>query len=503
MDAIFQALAQVFTFSSLFMVFLGTLFGAILGALPGLGSIVGISVVLPFTFTLDQVSAIGLLLGVYAGSIYGGSISATLINTPGTPQSACTAFEGYPMAIKGQAGEAIGWATIASVLGGCFSCLLFIACAPTLAKFSSKFGAMEMTALIFLGMSSICTLASGSKSKGIFSGLVGVMFAIVGQDPMTGEIRFTFDWYPLMSGIPLIPIVVGAFAISEILTRVDAIVRTEVVNPIKCSRIIFPSLKALASHSKTLIKSSFIGTGIGILPGAGSTAAAFISYGEAKRSSKFRDNFGKGEPDGIVAAESSNNAVSGGALVPALALGVPGDAVTAIMLATLILHGVVPGVRLMQESPVVVYAAFLTLILANILLIPCGVIVTRGFSQLLRMPEQLFLPIICLICMLGAYSARGNTLDLYLVFFAGGLGMLFRYFSVPIAPMVIGLVLGGPFEYSLRQSYIVTSGDPMGSLIEHPIAIFLLALTVFIQILPWLSSKLSSCLHSGECTEEN
>ena len=189
--------------------------------------------------------------------------------------------------------------------------------------------------------------------------------------------------------------------------------------------------------------------------------------------------------------------------MPALALGVPGDAVTAIMLATLILHGVVPGVRLMQESPVVVYAAFFTLILANILLIPCGVMVTRGFSQLLRMPEQLFLPIICLICMLGAYSARSNTLDLYLVFFAGGLGMLFRYFSVPIAPMVIGLVLGGPFEYSLRQSYIVTSGDPLGSLIEHPIAIFLLALTIFIQILPWLSSKLSSCLQSGECTEEN
>ena len=486
------ATIQDISWLTLLMVFAGTLFGVVLGALPGLGSIVGISVVLPFTFSLDNASAIALLLGVYAGSIYGGSITSILINTPGTPQSACTALEGYPMALKGQAGEAIGWATISSVLGGCFSCLLFIIFAPQLAACSAKFGAVEITALVFLGMSSICTLSAESRCKGIFSGLVGLMFAIVGQDPMTGEVRFTFDWYPLMSGITLIPVVVGAFAIAEVLARVDAITRTEVVNPISCKRMVLPSPAQLLRHWKTLLKSSCIGMAIGVLPGAGSTAAAFISYGEARRSSPNSKNFGKGEPDGIIAAEASNNAVTGGALVPSMALGIPGDAVTAIMLATLILHGVVPGVRLMEESPTIVLSAFVTLTIANILLIPCGMLVIRGFSHLLRIPEQLFLPFIYLICLLGAYSSRGNMLDLYLALLAGGMGMAFRYFSVPVAPMVIGLVLGAPFEYSLRQAFIVTEGHILGSLMEHPIALFLLALTVLIQLAPWLSTRMAA-----------
>lgn len=491
MDVLLMTIQEI-SWLTVLMVFSGTLFGVMLGALPGLGSIVGISVVLPFTFSLDSASAIALLLGVYAGSIYGGSLSSILINTPGTPQSACTAFEGYPMALKGKAGEAIGWATTASVLGGCFSCLLFLIFAPQLAACSAKFGAVEISALIFLGMSSICTLSAGSKCKGIFSGLVGLMFAIVGQDPMTGEVRFTFDCYPLMSGITLIPVVVGAFAIAEVLARVDAITRTEIVNPIKCSRMILPSFGQIIRRWKTLLKSSLIGVAIGVLPGAGSTAAAFISYGEAKRSSPHKKNFGHGEPDGIIAAEASNNAVTGGALVPSMALGIPGDAVTAIMLATLILHGVVPGVRLMQESPTIVLSAFVTLCMANILLIPCGMLVMRGFSQLLRIPEQLFLPSIYLICLLGAYSSRGNMLDLYLALIAGGMGIVFRYFAVPVAPMVIGLVLGAPFEYSLRQSYIVTEGNITGSLLEHPIALFLLTLTALIQTAPWFSARIAA-----------
>lgn len=490
MDIVLATL-QDMSWVTLATVFLGTLFGVILGALPGLGSIVGISVVLPFTFTLDSPSAIALLLGVYAGSIYGGSISSVLINTPGTPQSACTAFEGYPMARQGRAGEAIGWATMASVIGGCLSCLLFLVFAPQLAAASSRFGAMEVTALVLLGMSSICTLSAESKIKGIFSGLVGLMCAVVGQDPMTGEVRFTFDFYPLMSGITLIPVVVGAFAVAEILARVDAISRLEQTNPISCAGMVLPSLARILERWKILLKSSLIGVIIGVLPGAGSTAAAFISYGEARRSSPHRENFGKGEPDGIIAAEASNNAVTGGALVPSMALGLPGDAVTAVMLATLILHGVVPGVRLMQESPTIVYSAFITLFMANILLIPCGILVIRGFSQLLRIPEQLFLPFIYLICLLGAYSSRGNMLDLYLALIAGGIGIAFRYFAVPVAPLVIGLVLGAPFEYSLRQAFIVTEGNIVGSLVEHPIAVFLLLLTVFIQVMPWISAVIA------------
>ncbi len=489
MEALLESLANI-GWITILMVFVGTLFGTVLGALPGLGSIVGISVALPFTFTLPSAAAIALLLGVYAGSIYGGSISSILINTPGTPQSACTAIEGYPMARMGKAREAIGWATMASLLGGCFSCLIFLIFAPQLADWATKFGAMEITALVFLGLSSICLLSAESKIKGIFSGLTGLVLAIVGQDPITGEVRFTYDWYPLMSGITLIPVVVGAFAIAEVLARVDAITRTEELNPVKCGLMKLPSLADIGKRWKQLLKSSFIGTMIGVLPGAGSTAAAFISYGEAKRSSPNRENFGKGEADGIIASEASNNAVTGGALVPAFALGIPGDAVTAIMLATLIFHGVVPGARLMQESPATVYSAFITLTLANILLIPCGMIVMAMFSRLLRIPEQIFLPFIFLICLLGAYSARNNELDLYLALIAGGLGIAFRYFGISVAPMVIGLVLGAPFEYSLRQSFIISEGHFFTSFMEHPIAVFLLALTLLLQVGPWVASLL-------------
>jgi len=489
MEHFIIALQQTFSLTSLLMVFGGTLLGTVLGALPGLGSIVGISICLPFTYTMGSVPAIALLLGVYAGSIYGGSISSVLINTPGTPQSAATAIEGYPMALQGKAGEAIGWATMSSVLGGLFSCLVLLVAAPQLASVASKFGAVEMFALIFLGLSSISTLASGSKIKGIFSGFVGLALALIGQDPITGEMRFTFDSFALMSGIDLIPVVVGAFAISEILSRVDAISRSQKVNPIRCEKLILPGFRAYKGRYWQLLKSSMIGAGIGILPGAGATAAAFIAYGESQRSSPNRKNFGKGEPDGIIAAEASNNAVTGGALVPSLALGLPGDAVTAIMLATLILHGIVPGSRLMQDSPSTVYAAFLTLTLANILLIPCGIIVMRAFAHLLRMPEQLFLPTICLLCMLGAYAGRMNPVDFYVTFAAGIMGIVFRYFSVPIAPMVIGLVLGFQFEFSLRQALIITGGNPLLMLTDHPIAAGLFILTVVIQAGPYVSDK--------------
>jgi len=490
MEAFIIALQQTFSPLAILMVVTGTMIGTILGALPGLGSIVGISICLPFTYTMGSVPAIALLLGVYAGSIYGGSISSVLINTPGTPQSAATALEGYPMALAGKAGEAIGWATMASVIGGLFSCLILLIAAPQLAKAASKFGAVEMFALIFLGISCISTLSSGSKFKGIFSGLAGLALAIVGQDPITGEMRFTFDIFALMSGFDLIPIVVGAFAIGEILTRVDAISRSEKVNPIKCTRMILPGWKKFKGRGWQALKSSIIGAGIGILPGAGATAAAFISYGEARRSSPNKENFGNGEPDGIIAPEAANNAVTGGALVPSLALGLPGDAVTAIMLATLILHGIVPGARLMQDSPSTVYAAILTLSLANLLLIPCGIVVMRAFSRLLRMPEQLFLPSICLLCLLGAYAARMNTVDFYITFLAGFMGITFRYFSIPVAPMVIGLVLGFQFEFSLRQSLILTDGSVSRMFTDHPIAAGLFALTFIIQAGPYLSRKI-------------
>ncbi len=477
MDVISAAFAHAFEPVTLMILVVGVLFGVLVGALPGLGSVVGITICLPFTYSLASSSAIALLLGVYAGATYGGAISAVLINTPGTPQSAATAMEGYPMAMRGEAAKAIGWASMASVLGGLFSCVVLILAAPQLAAVAMKFTPVETFALIFLGLSCISTVSGKERAKGIFSGFVGLFLATIGQDPVSGNYRFTMGIRDFASGIDIIPVVVGAFALAEMLNRIDAVARAEKTNLVQCEGIALPSLREWKNRVWVLLKSSAIGTGVGILPGTGAATAAFISYGEAQRSSRNKDNFQKGEPDGIIAAEAANNAVTGGALVPSLALGLPGDPTTAIMLATLMLHGIVPGVRLMVDNPVIVYVAFITLTIANLLMLPSGWIVTKMFTRLLKIPEQLLIPMIVLLCLLGAYGARTNVFDIWVTVGIGIIGIAFRAFSVPVAPMVIGVVLGAPFEFSLRQSLMMTDGAIAPLFTQHPIAVFLFALT--------------------------
>lgn len=478
MDPVIAAIIESFEPGALSMSILGVFVGVLIGALPSLGSVVGITICLPFTYSMHPTPAIALLLGVYAGSTYGGAISAVLINTPGTPQSAATAIEGYPMAQRGQAAEAIGWATMASVLGGLFSCAVLIFAAPQLAAVAMKFTPVETFALIFLGLSCISTVSGKEKGKGLLSGFVGLMLATIGQDPISGDMRFTLGIYELSSGIDIIPVVVGAFALAEMLTRMSVVASgSEKINLVKCDGMKLPTRKDWSGRLWMLLKSSIIGTGVGILPGTGAATAAFISYGEAQRSSRNSENFQKGEPDGIIAAESANNAVTGGALVPSLALGIPGDPTTAIMLATLMLHGIVPGVRLMQENPVVVYSAFVTLIIANVLMLPAGMIITKFFSRILRIPEPLLIPMIILLCLLGAYGARTNMFDFTVTLAVGMIGLVFRAFSVPVAPMVIGVVLGFQFEFSMRQALVLTDGKILPMFTEHPIAVFLFILT--------------------------
>lgn len=474
MEAFLQAVGQTFEPLVLFCVVLGTVLGGIVGALPGLGAVVGITICLPFTFSMEPVSAIALLLGVYAGSIYGGSISSILINTPGTPASAATALEGFVMSKRDEAGLAIGWATTASVFGGLFSCMILLFGAPQLASFALRFGPLETGALILMGLSCISTVSADNMCKGFLSGIIGLSIALVGMDPISGMTRFTFGSFELTAGIDLISVIVGIFAVAEMLSRVDDMARQAVINVVQCAGMRLPSLKAWKGKGWLLLKSSMIGSVVGILPGAGSATAAFISYGEAKRSSVNSKNFGKGEPDGIIAAESANNAVTGGALVPSLALGLPGDPVTAVMLATLILHGVVPGVRLMQDSPVVVYSSFITLALATMLLLPLGWALTKAFAWLLRIPETLLICMILILCVLGTYGVRSSDMDLWVMLGAGVLGVVFRYFSVPAAPLVIGLVLGAQFERAILQSAIVVQGN-WWAILNHPIALFLLA----------------------------
>ena len=499
MDIALLGLEQILTWQTLLAVVLGTALGVAVGVLPGLGSVVGITMVLPFTLTMGQMPAIATLLGIYCGSVYGGSITAIVINTPGTPQAAATALDGYPMAARGEADLALGWATTASLIGGIFSVLVLILAAPQLAAFSLNFTSIEYFALGVFALICIAQVSRGSMMKGLLSGTAGMFVATVGVDPVIGDMRFTFDNFALSAGISLIPAIVGLFALSEMFVRV-----AERFAP--AARVDFkvgfkvPGPAAWRGRMTLLLKSCAIGSFVGALPGTGAATSAFISYSEAKRSSPNRARIGKGEPDGIIAAESANNAVTGSALVPTLALGIPGDPVTAVMMGTLIVQGITPGPRLFTEHLDVVYAIFFILIAANVAMFVVGAIGAQAFTRVLRVPESLLMTAVVVIALLGAYGVRGNSLDLVIAFVAGIVGFVMRVTGFPIAPMVIGMVLSPMIENALRQSLLLTRGS-FWAFFERPIALtlFILTLAIFAwPVIAWLWRRARGARPDGE-----
>jgi len=477
-----DSLQLLFSVEAILTLLLGTMLGIVLGALPGIGSTVAVAIILPFTLGMSQAPAVLLLLAVYAGSVYGGSISAILINTPGTPQSAATTFDGYPMAQRGEAGRALGWATVASVVGGLISVVLLIIAAPQLAALALNFGPIETFGLLLLGLTCIVAVSSGDMIKGLIAGVLGLLLAMVGGDPITGAPRFTFGDFRMIAGLDLLAIVIGVFALSEVLLRVSQKLSTT-PEFVSFRGIVLPRLGEWKGRLKGLFKSVALGCGIGILPGTGAATAAFVSYAEARRTSPNSAQFGKGEPDGIIASEGANNAVTGGALVPTMALGIPGDAVTAVMLATLTLHGVTPGVRLMQDNPTLIGAIFAGLFIINLLLLPLGMLASAMAAPLLRMREAFMLTAITLLCFVGVYFVRGNPFDLWVMVVAGIFGFILRRQGYPMAPLVIGMVLGPTLEMSLRQGLIITNGS-FGAFFASPIAATLIVISTLTLFWP-------------------
>lgn len=460
--------ATVLTIGTLAAIIFGTGIGIIIGALPGLGSVVGLSICLPFTFGMDTVPSLTLLLGVYCGSVFGGSISAILINSPGTPQAAATTLDGYPMAQRGEAGLALGWATVSSVLGGLISCVVLIVAAPQLARFATNFGSVEVFALIVLALTCIAAVSHGNTLKGLLMGVVGLSLALVGTDPVTGAARFTFGTQFLSAGFNLIAVVIGLFALSEALYRV-ATGGTESAK-VSGTRIELPSFADWRGRISTLIRSSAIGCAVGALPGTGAATASFISYAVAKQVSPRGHAFGTGEPEGLVAAESSNNAVTGSAMIPTLALGIPGDVVTAILLSALVVHGITPGVRLMSEHLDVVNAIFIVLILINIVMFVLAFPLVRIFGKLLSIPQHLVTAGIVIFGIVGAVTVRGNPLDVLTAVGFGFIGLIFRFTGFPLAPLVIGLVLGPQFEQNLRRGMLLNDGNFLAFFVDGPIS---------------------------------
>jgi putative tricarboxylic transport membrane protein len=483
MELLLDAAAQIATPLTILSIIAGTVVGVIVGVLPGLGSVLGLTMVLPFTFSMPQVPAIALMLGVYCGSVYGGSITAIILNTPGTPQSAATAMEGFPMAQRGDADLAIGWVTAASTLGGLFSVLVLALAGPSLAAFSLQFTPIEYFALGLFAMTCIAGVSSGALVKGLIAGGFGVILSTIGADPVTGDLRFTFGSFDLTAGIGLIPVIVGLFAYSEMFLRVLDL-HTDKTDPSEM-RVGFrlPKWADWKGRLGMLLRGSMIGSFVGALPGTGAATAAFMAYSEARRTSKRKDNFGKGEPDGLVACESANNAVTGSALVPTLALGIPGDPVTAVMLGALVIQGIAPGPQLFINNLDLIYAIFLLLVLVNIVMFMTGALGSTIFTRVLRIPEPILIGLILIISTVGAYGVNGVLFDVWIAFAAGVAGAGLRYFGYPVAPIVIGMVLGPTIEMSLRQGLIVTRGS-FQAFFERPIALTLFIITFAMLVWP-------------------
>ncbi len=457
------------------LIVFGMIWGIVFGCVPGLSGVVGVALLVPFTFAFGPTEGLLLLGSVYVGATFGGSISAILFNTPGSPEAACTSLDGYPMAKRGEAGKALGIALSASAIGGLFGTVVLMLMAPPLAEIALSFGPSEYFALAVLGITAIAAIGSKSILKALMAGMIGLLIATVGMDPLTSAGRFTFGSDMLLSGISFIPVIIGMFALTEVLTRFSE----SVSDGQKISNVStkLPSIREMLEMKGTLLRSSVLGTAIGILPGVGATTAAFMSYSEAVRWSKDPSKFGKGAPEGIAAPEAANNGAVGGSMVPLLALGIPGSATTAVMIGGLSIHGIVPGPMLMVQNKELVFSLFIGMLISNLLMIFFGLKASRYFAKVLDAPYALIGPSIIVLCMAGIYALRSNIMDIVVMMAFGAIGLLMRKLDYPIAPLIIGLVLGPIAEVSLRRAMLLNDFDIV-SIFTRPIAGTLLFLSL-------------------------
>ncbi|MBR7890113.1 tripartite tricarboxylate transporter permease [Marinomonas sp. A79] len=476
-DHLFNGLLTALSFDILPILIFGVVGGITLGAMPGLTATMGVAILLPFTFGMDSTAALVMLIGVYIGGIYGGSIAAILLNTPGTPASAASVLDGYTLTKNGQAARALSISAISSFSGGFISTVLLIMFAPILANFALRFNAPEYFALALFGLTIICSISGSNLLKGLLAGTIGLLVSTVGLDPITSVPRFTFGIMDLYSGISIIPVLIGLFALSEALTQLESIV-SEKKQALRNFSLKMLSRKDLKDIAPTAIKSGVLGTVIGSVPGAGADISSFVCYNEAKRASKNPEEFGKGSIKGLSAAEAGNNGVTGGALVPLLTLGVPGDAVTAVLLGALVIQGLTPGPLLFTHNPEVVYNIFSSMLVANIVMLIVGLIGIRFFCKIIEIPRILMIPIIMFLSIIGAYSINNSMFDIGVAVFFGLLGFVLIKFRVPLSPILIAMILGPMAETNLRKSLLMYENS-WSFLYDRPIALFFLVLTAF------------------------
>ncbi len=471
---------------NLFFVFIGVTAGIIVGALPGLTATMGVALLIPFTYRLEPVQGLIMLVGLFCGGIYGGSISAILIGIPGTPSAAATILDGYEMGKKGLAGKAIGMATLASFFGGTSGALIMTFCSPQLAKIALKFGPPEFFALAFFGLGIIITISGKSILKGLISGIFGLMITMIGYDPLSGCPRLTFGSTELLGGITFIPALIGLFGYSQVFQGIEKIL---VLPTVKSElKHIIPKLNEIKSVFKTMVKSALIGTFIGAVPGTGCDIAAFISYGEARRSSKNPEKFGTGILEGVAAPEAGNNGATGGAMIPMLTLGVPGDAVTAVLMGALTIHGFQPGPLLIKDHPEVVYPIFAGMILAQFVMLGVGLGGMRFFARIINIDRRIMTPIIFFLCVVGSYAMRFSFFDVGASLIIGVIAYFMNYYGFPGSPILLALILGPMVEQNLRRSLIISHGNP-SIFITRPISAAFIIIGIFVMITSYYRIK--------------
>lgn len=464
---------------------IGVVFGIIIGALPGLGPSAGIAILLPLTFGTDPVAGIIMLAGIYYGAMYGGSITSILINTPGDASAVMTTLDGHPLAKQGRAGQALGMAAFASIIGGTICVVLFMFLAPALANFAISFGPPEYFALMFLGLTTIGGMTGKFPVKGYISALIGLFIATIGLDLVQGIPRFAFGTYELYEGIDFIPVAMGLFGIAELLVVAEGGERVRVDKKDLTWRKQLPNKEDWKYSAPHIARGTGIGFFIGMLPGAGATIASFISYGVAKKISKRGDEFGTGVIEGVAAPESANNSASMGAMVPLLTLGVPGSGSTAVMLGALMMFGLRPGPLLFENNPDFVWGLIGSMYIGNFLLLVLAMLAVPLFVKVLNVSSPILNAVVMSFILIGAYSLNNSMFDVGLTILFGVLGFFMKKLSFPATPMVLALVLGALLETSLRQSLIISNGNP-AIFFTRPISGTILVVAILAVVWPFL-----------------
>lgn len=488
MGAVIAGFAAVFSdpFSLILLVF-GVFLGIVFGCIPGLTAVLGVTLMIPFTYTMTPVQGLTLLIAIYVGGISGGLITATLINIPGTPSSIFTCYDGYPMAKGGKPTEALSIGVFASLIGGISSSLALFFVAPQLSKVSLIFGNWEYFAVALLGLAVVITMASDDLLKGLIGALIGIILGSVGIDAVSGTQRLTFGSWQLMNGLQSTALMMGLFAIREILVQCRDLGKEK--QNINLGRVSFmPPFKEMQGCGLPIGLGCLIGTGIGILPGIGQNASTLITYNQSKNLSKHPERFGHGSPEGICASESSNNAVNGGALIPLITLGIPGDLVTAALIGGLMIHGLQPGPLLFTTDLDVVGAVMVSYFLANIVMYVMELGLMKVFVQAVNIKFSYLFPAIIMFCVLGTFALNNRTFDLWILIVSGIVAYVLDQLGVDMAPVILGFILGPLIEKYFRMAMTAENGN-FGYIIHRPIAVVCLIIAALFIVVPIFSSK--------------